>query len=548
MIRRAVLVVAVLAAVGNGVLALTPATQARAAETPSEVPPDVQDLVFLGPTRPVLVRLHVTIDGEPFRTVWLRRFDESFAAEDRDGDGRLTGAEAGAVAREMKGSLSDEGEAGLKELAAEESIDRDALRARLEQALAPLVVRPRGVIGQGAALAVFPLLDDDRNRQLSADELAAAEKRLLLRDFDDNRVLTPGELIVDPEAIAEASDPNAQEKELDADKSPVMLLAGAGPWPKFAERMLARYDRSGDGKLSLAAMQGEIVLPAALANRWDEDGDALLTAAELQAASDWNPDIELKFALGTTEARRSRASRAPRNPDGFRIREKLLGGYDLDLHEAAIDFDRDNRDPRQADLIDFRNYDRDNNKYLDTNEAQAQGIGTAAFKAMDIDGDGKVFRGELTTYATRQNEAAAARLCLVVKDKGQDMFKLLEVETDGLLSQRELTAARSLLETHDADGDGTLALNEVPQLLEMQLVRGIDESTGPAMSYRFSVDNSKAQTSGPLWFRKMDRNNDGDLSPYEFIGPKSTFDRLDANGDGLVDRGEAESVTEAPSQ
>jgi len=40
----------------------------------------------------------------------------------------------------------------------------------------------------------------------------------------------------------------------------------------------------------------------------------------------------------------------------------------------------------------------------------------------------------------------------------------------------------------------------------------------------------------------MDRNNDGDLSPQEFIGPLSAFQKLDTNGDSLVDREEAEAA------
>ena len=44
---------------------------------------------------------------------------------------------------------------------------------------------------------------------------------------------------------------------------------------------------------------------------------------------------------------------------------------------------------------------------------------------------------------------------------------------------------------------------------------------------------------GPVWFRKMDRNADGDVSKAEFLGDAADFARIDANGDGLISLDEA---------
>ena len=49
---------------------------------------------------------------------------------------------------------------------------------------------------------------------------------------------------------------------------------------------------------------------------------------------------------------------------------------------------------------------------------------------------------------------------------------------------------------------------------------------------------------GPLWFRKMDRNGDGDVSPLEFLGTPEQFRKIDADGDGLIDVTEAERADE----
>ena len=45
--------------------------------------------------------------------------------------------------------------------------------------------------------------------------------------------------------------------------------------------------------------------------------------------------------------------------------------------------------------------------------------------------------------------------------------------------------------------------------------------------------------AGPSWFRKMDRNHDGDVSRREFLGPRAQFDRLDRDRDGLISSDEA---------
>ena len=45
---------------------------------------------------------------------------------------------------------------------------------------------------------------------------------------------------------------------------------------------------------------------------------------------------------------------------------------------------------------------------------------------------------------------------------------------------------------------------------------------------------------GPVWFQRMDRNMDGDLTWKEFLGPRHVFEALDADGDGLIDPQEAE--------
>ena len=51
--------------------------------------------------------------------------------------------------------------------------------------------------------------------------------------------------------------------------------------------------------------------------------------------------------------------------------------------------------------------------------------------------------------------------------------------------------------------------------------------------------HSNATINAPIWFKLMDRNADGDISPREFIGSRDDFRKLDLDGDGLISIAEA---------
>src|SRR5438067_2245325 len=82
-----------------GLWAATAAAQQAPEKTapPAMTPPDVQDIILFGETRPYLLRLHVRIDGKPFRTFQDDYFRKLFAYFDKDGDGVLTKEEAAQV-------------------------------------------------------------------------------------------------------------------------------------------------------------------------------------------------------------------------------------------------------------------------------------------------------------------------------------------------------------------------------------------------------------------------------------------------------------------
>ncbi len=65
------------------------------------------------------------------------------------------------------------------------------------------------------------------------------------------------------------------------------------------------------------------------------------------------------------------------------------------------------------------------------------------------------------------------------------------------------------------------------------------------------VDRPSAETpaallkppSGPMWFQRMDRNGDGDLTWDEFLGPRQVFHQLDSDQDELINEAEAKKAS-----
>ena len=72
--------------------------------------------------------------------------------------------------------------------------------------------------------------------------------------------------------------------------------------------------------------------------------------------------------------------------------------------------------------------------------------------------------------------------------------------------------------------------------------RAVSRNTlGQAVAMFVDQNRVPVPQKGPLWFRKMDRNGDGDVSRTEFLGTRAEFDEIDTDGDGLISLAEAEA-------
>ena len=109
-----------------------------------------------------------------------------------------------------------------------------------------------------------------------------------------------------------------------------------------------------------------------------------------------------------------------------------------------------------------------------------------------------------------------------------------------------------LIDRLDKDGDGKIARSEIQKSYEVVFRQGPSAAAGYNFNGRVVVfaangraapaDPAPGPERGPLWFRKMDRNRDGDVSRKEFLGTDEEFRRLDTDGDGLISVEEAENA------
>jgi Ca2+-binding EF-hand superfamily protein len=397
---------------------------------------------------------------------------------------------------------------------------------------------------------LFSRLDVDRDGRLTAEELQAGPLRLLKLDADDDETFSLNELL--PFRNPLLPNLNAAEPAGTADLPFVALHPSASA--AHAEELLKRYDRSEPSPKDARLSPAEIGVEAAEFAPFDTNADGGLEAAEL-ARFLQSPvvAVELVLQLPRNKPGRPKLTRLVPPPGESSAasteRENRLtiplGGADFEMraNSAALLVATDNR---QFYKLRFRTVDQDKNQYLDEQEFGNIGGGLGSFQAVDRDGDGKIFEKELLASLDDAANSTPTRVFMNVAREGTSLFEILDVNRDFRLSARELVHGFQHLSPLDRDGDGVLTQLEFegrykvtyeiakPPLLQNRVAPVEAQGASP---------RANESTSGPEWFRKMDRNRDGDVSRREFLGPSYLFDGFDDNGDDALDRTEAERLS-----
>jgi Ca2+-binding EF-hand superfamily protein len=278
----------------------------------------------------------------------------------------------------------------------------------------------------------------------------------------------------------------------------------------------------------------------------DTDGDGKLDADELKAfhkqPADVDATLELEPPAGQSprvevaEGSKARATR----PD-----VAVFGLADTDVALGVRAFD-----PVKSALADaqaqFNRLDADQNGYLDRDELKENiRFQRGLFETIDTDGDDKIFWQEMEAYVRSRAEAAATRCDIVLHDLGHGFFEALDRNHDGRIGLREIRVAAATMEGLRKPGQMVLRATDPPRRLHLEVIRGTFQLFGTGQAGESTVPRLVAQQRtpvGPIWFQRMDRNMDGDLTWKEFLGPRHVFEELDADHDGLIDPFEAEKA------
>lgn len=387
-------------------------------------------------------------------------------------------------------------------------------------------------------LSVFGVLDDDESGLLDRYEMRLAASFIAARDLDFDQCVTFDEFL-DQSTVDDMTGLATTSSDPPPASLHSELLRDANE-PIMAARMVRQYDSDRDAHLNAA----ELNWAPSRIDSLDSNQDGRLSTLELQAAAQAEPDVQIQLDISTGTHSAMQLMNPSENavasrPDVITFRrgpQSLSIGY---RHRDPLE------EAKENSSATFNSIDVDQNGYLDREEvAEHQRFARYLFDAMDGDGDDRVFAEEMQQFVTEYTRPASTTCQITLLDTGNGFFQLLDQNADGRISIRELRGCEQSLQ-QVANDDMVINPSQMPKTYRIEIQRG-----GIGLFGR--IDRPTAETpatllkppSGPIWFQRMDRNADGDLTWDEFLGPRDAFHRIDVDQDGLIDESEAQKASD----
>jgi Ca2+-binding EF-hand superfamily protein len=375
--------------------------------------------------------------------------------------------------------------------------------------------------------------------------MAAAASRILERDQDEDECISFQEFLPvvepDPQTVLVGQRPGAADRPA---ATRANLLRDISE-PSLPDRLIKKYDKNRDNKLT----GDELGWEPQRVKMLDANSDGKLSLKELAGIAATPVDLEL--AVDLDGAPEGKPALVVLSTAGSRIDDaKRPDVLRLVFSKAVLSFSFRKVDPVKTAIENamrtFNALDVDGNGYLEQKEtAMLIRFERELFDALDADSDGKIFGEEMEKYVTVRGEPAATTARINVYDTGRGFFEALDTNGDGRISMREMKAAAKSLASMARRDSEKLAPEDPVRNFHIEFMRGSFVLFGPTDQMIAQTQSFEQRSPiGPIWFQRMDRNNDGDLTWNEFLGPREVFHRIDTDGDGLIDPQEAAAATE----
>jgi Ca2+-binding EF-hand superfamily protein len=472
----------------------------RRVETDDEIADPTIRFFLVLPSEPILVEATITIDGEPFRKQRERRIQtaltaalepapESESAETAEtGDSALAADAVADGAPEPDPESPDDGEVPDPELAESPAPADSAPPSHVET-----LRRYIASIG----------------REPSPEEV---------RWFFINRLDGPTLLVLKESFHA-----------FRADQSPVFRI----------------LDRNRDGILSRA----EIELAAESFLECDLNRDEVVEFGEIsEVANDPRRQHDSRIETGPLLILLPVAERADETYS--QLRSVGAGSADRDSPlSAKFDPNADGRwDSSELDRLRRMRPDlalsinfslsAPAESSLSISEESRAALAKQGTSAEAVNGSIVLSREDCEIWISANQSRPGDQISLGAVRDGYPMLPVLDPDNDGRFTLRELRGLVDAVKQFDRNGDGQITQDELRPTIRVGF--GLGAGVHRELSEVRRVHPPRAaQVAGPEWFVRMDRNKDNDLTRKEFPGTDEQFDRLDADGDGLVSAEEA---------